>query len=550
MVDQALIIIVAGLGVAVAALAIVVARLASNLRKVRSGINEITGNFSLWSEDGGLILFNDQFKRDVEGTNFNAKPGSKFEDYIRARVNAGRVQVDDDDAELWITRRLQRHQSASGAFEIEMEDGGWHLVNERRTDFGGVVVYGVDISDLKQTQVKLADEQARMRGFASAAADWLWETDVDHRFSFLSDNIDRLIGWKPSALIGKRRVETFDALDDPDAWRDHHAILDRREPFRDFVYQRVTPGSDVKWFSVSGAPFFDKEGEFAGYRGVGRDITDVVRARIELETSERRLRELAASEQEARVAADRASQAKSDFLASMSHEFRTPLNAILGFGQLLKIDASAALKDEQRNYVSMIVSGGEHLLSLINEILDFAAIEAGELQLDIGPVHAGRTAGAAIETLRPLAAKRGIAIRGPEGDAATLIDVDEKRLNQVLMNFLSNAIKYNQADGEIVLTLRASSERLRIEVADTGQGIADEQRAQVFTPFSRLGAEGSNIEGAGIGLALCRRLVLAMGGEIGFESEVGVGSTFWAEFPVADAVAGKEPPEPPSLAVG
>lgn len=548
MVDQALVIGIAGLGVAVAALAVVIARLASKLKKVQGGIDEISGNFSLWSEDGGLILFNDQFRQDIRGTDFDARPGSKFEDYIRARVKAGRVQVGDGEAEAWISRRLRRHQAASGAFELEMEDGGWHLVNERRTADGGVVVYGVDISDLKRAQIKLADEQARLRGFASAAADWMWETDADHRFSFVTDNLDRLVGWKPSALIGKRRIETFDIVDDPDTWRRHHEVLDRREPFRDFTYQRIMPGGDARWFSVSGAPYFDRDGDFAGYRGVGRDITDVVQARIRLENSEQRLRELAASEQDARIAADRASQAKSDFLASMSHEFRTPLNAILGFGQLLKLDAPAALTEEQRNYISMIVSGGEHLLSLINEILDFAAIEAGELQLNIGPVDARRTASGAIETLRPIAAESGIALRGPDGDAAALIDVDEKRLNQVLMNFLSNAIKYNRPDGDVALTLYETPDRLRIEVADTGFGISEEQHAQVFSPFSRLGAEGSNIEGAGIGLALCRRLVLAMGGEIGFESKVDVGSTFWAEFPTA--AAGSEPSETRNLATG
>ncbi|MEX2556501.1 MAG: PAS domain S-box protein [Actinomycetota bacterium] len=240
----------------------------------------------------------------------------------------------------------------------------------------------------------------------------------------------------------------------------------------------------------------------------------------------------------AREEADRANRAKSEFLARMSHELRTPLNAILGFGQLLEMDP---LRPQERESVEQILKAGQHLLELINEVLDIARIEEGKISLSIEPVRVSDALGDALDLAKPLAAQRGVHL--DTGDAPLCdrhIMADRQRLKQVLLNLLANGIKYNHEGGSVIVSCRAEGERLRIRVADTGPGIPRDQMGKLFVPFERLGMDQSEVEGTGIGLALSKRLVDLMGGEIGAESTVGVGSTFWVEFDLAEDAVGAE----------
>jgi PAS domain S-box-containing protein len=235
----------------------------------------------------------------------------------------------------------------------------------------------------------------------------------------------------------------------------------------------------------------------------------------------------------ARLEAERANRAKSDFLSRMSHDLRTPLNAILGFAQILEL---APLAGEERESVTQILKGGEHLLQLINEVLDIARIEAGHLSLSIEPVDAGEIVQQAIELVRPLTAARGIAIDVHLPAHEVVIRADRQRLNQVLLNLLSNAVKYNRPGGRVTTAIEhQEGGRVRIAVADTGPGIPPGKLALLFQPFERLGAEQTSIEGTGLGLALSRRLAEAMEGTLGVTSEVDRGSTFWIE--LADSPA-------------
>jgi len=250
----------------------------------------------------------------------------------------------------------------------------------------------------------------------------------------------------------------------------------------------------------------------------------------------------------ARDAAEAASQAKSAFLANMSHELRTPMNAILGFSQFLDMDPS--LSASHRDSVLTIYKAGRHLLDLINEILDLARIEAGRIDLSITNVPIEPLLHDCLDLIAPLAQERGINIVCPPSGAGLFAHADRTRLKQALVNLLSNAIKYNHPNGSVrVVSRRSGPETLRIEIADTGQGIAPERIAELFIPFNRLGAEYTDTEGTGIGLALTRRIVEAMNGIVGVESEPGRGSVFWVELHTdslsADAeenVDGAEPP--------
>jgi len=237
--------------------------------------------------------------------------------------------------------------------------------------------------------------------------------------------------------------------------------------------------------------------------------------------------------EEARAEAERASRAKSEFLSRMSHELRTPLNAILGFGQVLEFER---LEADQRESVGYILKAGRHLLGLIDEVLDIARIEAGRLSLSLEPVQVKQVVDEARSMIRPLAAERNIRLQVevPE-DADRYVLADRQRLKQVLLNLLSNAVKYNREGGEVIFSWEeAPGGRVRFAVADAGPGIPPEKVAQLFTPFERLGVEETGVEGTGLGLALSKALMEAMGGTMGVESAVGKGSVFWFELPQAE----------------
>jgi len=236
---------------------------------------------------------------------------------------------------------------------------------------------------------------------------------------------------------------------------------------------------------------------------------------------------------EAQLAAEAANRSKSEFLSRMSHELRTPLNAVLGFSQLLELDE---LSSDQEQAVRQITKGGRHLLDLINEILDISQIETGKLALSPEAVRVGDLVTECVDLIRPLAVERGVHLLGGSLELCDVyIFADRQRLKQILLNLLGNAIKYNREGGTVSISCaRPDPVTLRIQVTDTGPGIAPEHFGSLFTPFERLGAERTTVEGTGIGLALSRRLAEVMGGTLGVESTVGRGSTFWVDFKVVE----------------
>ena len=227
----------------------------------------------------------------------------------------------------------------------------------------------------------------------------------------------------------------------------------------------------------------------------------------------------------AKEEADRANQAKSDFLSRMSHELRTPLNAVLGFAQLLEMNAP---RPEQIECIQHIRQGGKHLLDLINEVLDVSRIEAGRLSLTVEPIAVRAVIDDAVGLIDPLARQRNIEIHRLDSDWR--VNADRQRLKQVLINLLSNAVKYNVENGRVEIRCeRRLDGWVRIGVTDSGLGIAEEKLVKLFKPFERVHEERGYIEGTGLGLALCRGLMNAMEGQIGVDSTVGEGSTFWLD---------------------
>jgi CheY-like chemotaxis protein len=227
--------------------------------------------------------------------------------------------------------------------------------------------------------------------------------------------------------------------------------------------------------------------------------------------------------------AEKANLAKSDFLSSMSHELRTPLSAILGFAQLVESGTPQPTPNQKRS-IDQILKAGWYLLELINEILDLALIESGKLSMSLEPVSLPEVMHECETMIEPEARKHSIGVTFTDFDIPCFIEADRTRVKQVLINLLSNAIKYNKAGGTVLVeSVLKGTESVRINVRDTGAGLSPKQLTQLFQPFNRLGQESSGEQGTGIGLVVSKRLVELMGGNIGVDSTVGVGSVFWIE---------------------
>ncbi len=261
----------------------------------------------------------------------------------------------------------------------------------------------------------------------------------------------------------------------------------------------------------------------------------VYRSASILATSTKDLVEMRENFATAKAVAEKANKAKSQFLSSMSHELRTPLNAILGFSQLLNYEK---LKPAQTSYVDEIRTAGEHLLSLISDILTLSTIEIGKINIELKPIKINKTITECKTLVATQAKERNIRLNINLPDNDLEIIADSVRLKQVLLNFMSNAIKYNVLNGLVTVTAqRSEADMCRIQVTDTGRGIPLDKQPLLFQPFNRLGRESGTIEGSGIGLVLSKELTELMGGKIGFESKPDNGCKFWIDIPLAHSTA-------------
>ncbi|MCX7149918.1 MAG: ATP-binding protein [Rhodocyclales bacterium] len=300
----------------------------------------------------------------------------------------------------------------------------------------------------------------------------------------------------------------------------------------------------------------------SGMPGVGADGTAIFPAGTLLEVSialtDISVRKaVEAKLNETMVAAEKANRAKTDFLSSMSHELRTPLNAILGFAQLME-SGSTSPTPSQKQSLDQILKAGWYLLELINEILDLAQIESGKVMLSREPVSVDEVMHECRTMIEPQAQKRSIGLSFPQFDTPLFVNADRTRVKQILINLLFNAIKYNTPEGSVAVECKLSSPNvIRISVRDTGAGLDVLRVAQLFQPFNRLGKEAGVEEGTGIGLVVTKRLVELMGGTIGVDSAVDVGSVFWFELsrttappPGSPEAAKTSPPIPPKVSAG
>jgi PAS domain S-box-containing protein len=378
---------------------------------------------------------------------------------------------------------------------------------------------------LERSEATLRESEARCRDFALTSSDWFWETDENHRFSYLSDHI-RAFGQDPQTRIGRTRLDLAgDSASEQAKWQEHFARLERHEPFRDFVYARKIGDDPERIVSVSGNPFFDQGGKFLGYRGTARDITEKVMA-------ERALRD-------AKAAAEAANLAKSQFLANMSHELRTPLNAILGFSEVLQHGIAGPLQSRQMEYIGLIRQSGEHLLHVINEILDLARIDAGKLQLHEEVIDPRRLVDECLAIVQDRAAAGVIRLSAEIEQGVPPLMADRGRLTEILLKLLSNAIKFTELGGSVSLTARsAAGGGVDFVVRDTGIGMTAAEIGIAFELFGQVEAGLSRPHaGTGLGLPLARKLAELHGGSLVVESEKGRGTTVTVSLPPGRTVS-------------
>ena len=372
------------------------------------------------------------------------------------------------------------------------------------------------------TRGALEENQGRFQAVLDAAPAPVYAKDTDGRYLFVNRRFEEVLNVSADDVVG---YTDFDIMP-PDVAASVRANDERvLATGRQIEIEEQVPTGDVpQWYLSVKFPLRDHAGEVYAVCGISSDITELKRAQQELSHREE---------------AERATRAKTQFLSRVSHELRTPLNAILGFGQLLEVEP---LSGRQHASVEQIMKGGRHLLELVDELLEVSRIESGEFKVSLRPIDVAAAVEDILHLLQPLAAERNVSIVSQVDGGEPWALADEQRTKQVLLNLLSNAIKYNRSHGGVDVAIVPGTSHVTVRITDTGRGIAPEDLERLFSPFDRLGAEQSTIEGTGLGLALSKLMVEAMNGRLGVESTRDVGSTFVLELPVAEPLA----PEPPA----
>ncbi len=444
-------------------------------------------------------------------------------DKTRVELSVERFMQAVHPADLALVLESQKQAANTGRQDIVHRilrpDGSVRYVHELATtlydDNGAMTGLAGTVQDI--TELKQAEQDLMLfRQIFESAEQGIGVTDATGHLLYSNQAHDRIHGYSHQEIFGKHFTMFFsdetltwatdaimEAVGQGKGW---HGLLPVLQPDGTEVMTKANvgfvPGDD-------GTPQY--------LFNIMSDYTEELRRQQQLA--------------EAKEAAERASQAKSEFLSSMSHELRTPMNAILGFAQILEYDDE--LGEEQHDSVYEIIKAGRHLLELINEVLDLAKIEAGSISLSLESVSLAELVDESLSLIAPVAQGKGIHISHDDMGELQL-RCDRTRFKQVLINLLSNAIKYNREGGSVQVELTTvGDEMVRITVADTGMGIPADNFDMLFQPFNRLSAEHSEIEGTGIGLSITRNLVEMMGGTIGVESERNVGSRFWVELPRA-----------------
>ena len=391
------------------------------------------------------------------------------------------------------------------------------FLNEQGKPFQYVAIR-TDITERKRIERKFRQAAEELQTILSTTSQGFWLIDNEAKTIKVNPRMAEILGVEKWQAVG---TSVHDYLNDEQRER-HLNVMKNRQAGNSDTYELVltnTAGGQVPCL-FSATPMFNETGTQTGSFALVTDITEQKKYQQTLEA--------------AKELAETANNAKSEFLSSMSHELRTPMNAILGFTQLLELDANAPLSSDQQSYVQLILNSGKHLVELIDQVLELNKIQSGEVSLNLDQVLLHDIIEHTTSMLRGRADRDGVTIvdQTVENHPA-LLWTDGSKLKQIMLILLSNAIKYNRRGGTVhIVSESRPNDILRIRIQDTGDGIAPDKQDQLFKPFERLGRESGTIEGIGIGLTIAKQIVEILDGQIGFESEENKGSTFWIDIPV------------------
>ncbi|NEQ25499.1 MAG: PAS domain S-box protein, partial [Microcoleus sp. SIO2G3] len=433
------------------------------------------------------------------------------------------------------TRNLFARRKDGTEFPIE---AGLSPIQTKDGTF--VMTFITDITERKQAEEEIKrlnkslerrarESETRYQQIVELAEEGIWVIDNEAKTTYVNQAMARMLGYTEAEMLER---EIFDFMSEADRVL-VRVNLEHRKSGTDDKYEiklRAKNGKTV-WTYMSISPVFDENGKMLWSCALVYDITERKQADEQLRQSSERI-----SLANAELA--RATRLKDEFLANMSHELRTPLNAILGLSEALQEEVYGSLTDKQHKSMTTIENSGRHLLELINDILDLSKIESGKMQLDTAPVGVHNLCESSLTFVKQLAHQKRIKLSSKIAEGLGEIEVDERRIRQVLINLLSNAVKFTPEGGEVCLEIEGnvSSETLQFRVIDTGIGIAPESIDKMFKPFVQLDSSLSRrYAGTGLGLALVRRIVELHGGSIALESELGNGSRFTVSLPWKEA---------------
>ncbi|MCK5071316.1 MAG: PAS domain S-box protein, partial [Desulfocapsa sp.] len=411
-------------------------------------------------------------------------------------------------------RLIFRTLSSEGSYKV-LEASVKNLLAE--PTIRGLLLYARDITAKQAAEERLSQLKLVVEQNPSSIV----ITDLDGTIQYVNKQFEKVTGYTREEALGQNPKILNSGLTSPEIFSDMWETLQRDEIWNGEFINRSKSG-EIYHENVILAPLKNDRDEVTHYVAVKENITEL---------------------KQAREAAEASNKAKSDFLSRMSHELRTPLNAINGFSEiLLRKNKKHTLDERQTDQVIQINTAGKHLLELINEILDLSRIESGQLTATIEPVVVADMVRDCIALIGSLALETGISIEVEKSiDQLPAILADRTRIKQVLLNLLSNAIKYNRPQGTVSISGKLGGNIVSLLVKDSGIGISEKQIDKLFIPFTRLGQDKSGIEGTGIGMTITKQLVELMKGSLKVESEVGIGSTFIVNLPLAEKVIKQKP---------
>ncbi|SFM50820.1 PAS domain-containing sensor histidine kinase [Methanolobus profundi] len=372
-----------------------------------------------------------------------------------------------------------------------------------------------EVKERRDTQEELNKKTSKLTGLLNSIPDMVFFKDMEGKYLGCNPSFSDFINYPSEHIVGKSIHDIFPKEKADELYQQDTEVISSGKVMKYEVSSEAC--GDKRYYETIKAPLYDSEGTYLGLVGISRDVTNY-----------KEIEEL----NKARIKAETASNTKSEFLATMSHELRTPLNSIIGFSDVMLSGMAGNVSDQQEKYLKNIAVSGKHLLELINNILDLSKSEAGKMELEPDQFKVDAVINEVLGVMSPIATKKKVELKVENTDPMIIINADKLRFKQIIYNLMSNAVKFTPEGGSVRVLIKAYEDLIRIEVADTGIGVSEEDMHLLFEPFKQIDHRiERRYEGTGLGLALVKNFVELHGGKIWVESKVGEGSTFIFEIP-------------------